>query len=215
MKKQIWIPVMAALLLTAALLIVLAAPSVSPSLRFEGTTAVAEVAVTAKKERIDITVTLLEAGKEEEQEAASWHLAGEGQVSLCERVEAVPGKTYTLTLTGTIGSRTLHVNPVSGRCPGEEAVETQPSEPETTEAADTQPEGMEPEETQPAATEPEETQPAETQPAETEPVETQKPAIYDEQFGSFSPLSSRIWLFVRVVFTVYAMGALSSTAFPS
>ena len=173
MKKQFWIPCAAMLLLTAVLIVilpVLAAPSVTPSLRFEGTMAVAEVAITAKKEHIDVTVRLLESGKEDSREAAAWQLIGEEQVSLCERVEAVPGRNYILTLEGTIGSRTIHVNSVSATCPGEESIETQPAEPEPTVPEETKPAPIEPEETQPALTEPEESKSAEIKPAPTEPA---------------------------------------------
>ncbi len=186
MKKNIWISCTAAAVVALLLMIflpVLAAPSVSPSLRFEGTTAVAEVAITAKKEHIDVTVRLLESGKEDSREAAAWQLIGEEQVSLCERVEAVPGRNYILTLEGTIGSRTIHVNSVSATCPGEESIETQPAEPELTVPEETKPAPTEPEETQPALTEPED-----SKPAPTEPAEAQRPVVYDEQFGSFSAI---------------------------
>ena len=90
----------------------MAATNVTPVLTFSGTTANCSVTILAKGKAIDATLELWQGSTLVD----SWHGTGISLVTISGTHICTPGITYTLTVTGTIGSQSISCTPVSGSC---------------------------------------------------------------------------------------------------
>ena len=88
------------------------AASVTPTLSFSGTTANCKVTIRESGKAISATMSLWDGNTCLD----SWSGNGTSLLIISGSHEVVQGKTYTLKVTGTSGSTTLVVEPVSGKC---------------------------------------------------------------------------------------------------
>lgn len=86
--------------------------SATPSLSFSGTTANCKVTIRESGKAISATMSLWDGNTCLD----SWSGNGTSLLIISGSHEVVQGKTYTLKVTGTSGSTTLVVEPVSGKC---------------------------------------------------------------------------------------------------
>ena len=85
---------------------------VIPKLSFEDTTANCSVTITAPGKEIKATMTLWYGS----QVVDSWSGTATSALFLSGSTQVVGGRTYTLTVTGTIGGITFGAESVSGTC---------------------------------------------------------------------------------------------------
>ena len=89
------------------------AASISPSLSFSGTTANCRVNIMDAGKNINATMSLWDG----DALVDSWSGNGSTLVSITGSCNVVSGRTYTLTVEGTIGNVPFAATPVSRRCP--------------------------------------------------------------------------------------------------
>ena len=87
------------------------AVTVRPSLSFDGTTALCEVTVTSYGKSIDLTLSLWQGENLIEQ----WTASGTSLVSISESCTVVKGKSYKLTVSGTVNGEAISAS-TSGQC---------------------------------------------------------------------------------------------------
>ena len=87
------------------------AVTVRPSLSFDGTTALCEVTVTSYGKSIDLTLSLWQGENLIEQ----WTASGSSLVSISENYTVVKGKSYRLTVSGTVNGEAISAS-TSGQC---------------------------------------------------------------------------------------------------
>ena len=87
------------------------AVTVRPSLSFDGTTALCEVTVTSYGKSIDLTLSLWQGENLIEQ----WTASGSSLVSISENCTVVKGKSYRLTVSGTVNGEAISAS-TSGQC---------------------------------------------------------------------------------------------------
>lgn len=85
--------------------------TVRPSLNFDGTTALCEVSVTSYGKNIDVTLSLWQGGTLVNQ----WTSAGSSYVVISESCTVEKGKTYQLTVSGTVNGESIS-GATSGKC---------------------------------------------------------------------------------------------------
>ena len=82
-----------------------------PTLSFNGTTALCGVSILDYGKKIDITLTLWQGS----QQVKQWSASGTSTVSISESCAVEKGKSYRLTVSGTVGGETLSGS-TSGQC---------------------------------------------------------------------------------------------------
>ena len=87
------------------------AVTVRPSLSFNGTTALCEVTVTSYGKSIDLTLSLWQGENLIEQ----WTASGTSLVSISESCSVAKGKSYRLTVSGTVNGEAISAS-TSGQC---------------------------------------------------------------------------------------------------
>ncbi len=87
--------------------------TVRPTLSFTGTTANCGVTISAPGKYIDATLELWNGNTK----VQSWNKTGTGYVSIAKTKAVTSGNTYTLIVTGTIGSDDIDGIPVTKTCP--------------------------------------------------------------------------------------------------
>ena len=114
--KKIISAILVAVMLLAISVVSFAEPyriaSATPTLSFSGTTANCKVTIRDSGKAISATMSLWDGNTCID----SWPGSGISLVIISGSHEVEQGKTYTLKVTGTSGSTTLVVEPVSGKC---------------------------------------------------------------------------------------------------
>lgn len=86
---------------------------VTPVLSFSGTTANCSVTIYESGKYINATLKLMYGSTEVD----SWSKTGTTYVAISGTANVVHGRTYTLTVTGTIGGVAIDCTPVTLTCP--------------------------------------------------------------------------------------------------
>lgn len=116
MKKRMCILFVLTVLLISMCSYALAATNeiiVSPTLSFSGTTANCGVTITQPNKYINATLKLMYGNTE----VGSWSKTGTTYVAISGNANVVHGRTYTVTVTGTIGGVTIDCMPTTLTCP--------------------------------------------------------------------------------------------------
>lgn len=85
--------------------------TVRPNLSFNGTTALCEVTVSSYGKSIDLTLSLWQGESLIEQ----WTASGTSLVTISESCTVVKGKSYRLTVSGTVNGESVSAS-TSGQC---------------------------------------------------------------------------------------------------
>lgn len=113
MKKTIGIVLCFCMLLSLSAFAAEGRVAVGPRLSFNGTTATCEVTITAYTCDIDATVELW-CGR---TLIGSWHQTGQNAIVLTKKCEVESGKSYTLTVNGTIDGKSFDEVSTTKKCP--------------------------------------------------------------------------------------------------
>ena len=113
MKKTIGIVLCFCMLLSLSAFAVEARVSATTRLSFNGTTATCEASVSAYMCDIDATMELW-CGR---TLISSWHQTGQNAVVFTKKCGVESGKTYTLTINGTIDGESFQEATITKKCP--------------------------------------------------------------------------------------------------